>query len=149
MNKIFTLIVGFMIVMFLSVTVYSAPIPVPSKYDLGKQLEEVQWFWRTGRAIDWEAVDNQSVVIKTTPGRYYLLILTVPSYNLPFEINRIGITNNRSQVKRGIDSVIVWGPGRGYYNTYPIERIYKIDGLKNMQDIVNQLKAQKGETHNY
>jgi hypothetical protein len=148
MNKIFAIFVGFIVAMFLSASAYSAPVQIPAKYDLGKQLEEVKWFWRTGRPLDWEAVDNQSIVLKTQPGRYYLLVLAVPSYNLPFEINRIGLTNSRSQIHEGIDSVIVWGAG-GYYQTYPIERIFKIDGQKKMRDVVNQLQAQKDETHKY
>ena len=146
MNKILTVLAALVFAMFLSTFANADPIQIPAKYDLGKQLEEVHWFWNVGY-IDWEAVDNQSVVVETSPGTYYLLVLTIPSYDLPLEPNRIGITNSGSQVKEGLDSVIVWSPAH-YYNKYPIERIYEIKGSKQMRSVISQLQGQS-ETHNY
>jgi hypothetical protein len=147
MNKILTMFLALVFTMFLSAFTFANPIQIPAKYDLGKQLEEVQWFWNVGY-IDWEAVDNQSVVVETSPGHYYLLVLTVPSYDLPLVQNKIGITHSGSRVEEGLDSVIVWSPAH-YYNNYPIERIYKIKGSEQMRAIISQLQGQKTDTHTY
>jgi len=147
MSKILTMLSILVFAVFLSASAPASAIQVPDKYNLGNQLEQVHKFWRT-RIIDWEAIDTQSLVIETSPSHYYLLVLSIPSYDLPMKMNRIGITNSGSSIREGIDSVIVSGAAH-YRNTYPIERIYKIDGSKEMRAIINQLQGQKTETHAY
>jgi hypothetical protein len=147
MNKILSILSVSVLFMFLSVSAPAATITIPDKYNLNNQLEQVHKFWRV-RIMDWEAIDNQSLVIQTSPGLYYLLVLTVPSYDLPFKMNRIGITNSGSMIREGTDSVIVAGAGH-YRQSYPIERIYKISGSKEMRSIVNQLQGEQGEVHTY
>jgi Family of unknown function (DUF6491) len=147
MNKILTILLAFVLTMFLSVSAPAATITIPDKYNLNNQLEQVHKFWRV-RIMDWEAIDNQSLVIETSPGLYYLLVLTVPSYELPLKMNRIGITNSGSMIREGTDSVIVSGAGH-YRQNYPIERIYKISGSKEMRAIINQLQGKRGGTHTY
>jgi len=147
MNKILTILLVFVLAMFLSVSAPAAAISIPDKYNLNNQLEQVHKFWRV-RIMDWEAIDNQSLVIQTSPGLYYLLVLTVPSYDLPLKMNRIGITNSGSMIREGIDNVIVAGAGR-YHQSYPIERIYKISGSKEKREIINQLQGKQAETHTY
>ena len=142
--KIFMALVS---TLFLASFVYAGQIQIPAKYDLSKQLEEVHGFWKT-RIIDWEAVDNQSLVIETSPGSYYLLVLTIPSYELPFKMNRIGITSSGSMIREGIDNVTVSGAGH-FREIYPIDRIYKIQGSKEMRAVINQLQGQKDESHTY
>jgi hypothetical protein len=147
MKKILTILMVLVISVFLNVSAYGGQIQVPEKYSLGNQLEEVNKFWRS-RIIDWEPVDKQSLVIETSPGHYYLLVLTVPSYELPLKMNRIGITNSGSLVRAGLDSVIV-SNGAHSRAKYPIERIYKIKGTQQMRAIVNQLQGETGETQVY
>jgi hypothetical protein len=146
MNKILTTLLAVMFVTFLSVS-SPAAVSIPEKYNLNNQLEQVHHFWRTS-IIDWEAIDNQSLMIEVSPGNYYLLVLTVPAYNLPFKINRIGITHSGSMIREGTDNVIVSGAGR-YRQSYPIERIYKVRGSEKMRAIINQLQEKQGETHKY
>lgn len=147
MNKILTTLSILVFALFLNAYTSAAPIPIPDKYNLSNQLEQVHRFWRT-QIIDFEVVDNQSVVIKTSPGHYYLLVLTKSSYELPFQVNYLAITNSGSLIREGLDSVIVRSPSH-YYQTYPIERIFKISGSKQMRDVINQLQGQKTETHAY
>lgn len=148
MNKILTMLLVLVLSAFLNVSVASGgQIQIPEKYSLGNQLEEVNKFWRT-TIIDWEAVDKQSLVIEISPGHYYLLVLTVPSYDLPLKMNRIGITNSGSSVRAGFDSVIVSNGARSRTRC-PIERIYKIKGSQQMRAIVNQLQGETGETQAY
>lgn len=145
MNKIFTMSIAFATFMLLTASTLTAEIRIPEKYSLNNQLEQVHKFWRTN-LIDWEDVDNQSLVVETSPGHYYLLVLTVPSYELPFQWNRIGITSSGSMIREGIDSVIV-PSGAHFRSTYPIERIYKIDGRQQMRAIIDQLQGKKAKTH--
>jgi hypothetical protein len=151
MNKILTTLFTLVLSMFLATAAPAGKIQIPEKYDLGKQLEQVHDFWRT-RIIDWEAVDNQSLIIETSPGTYYLLILTVPSYSLPMDMNRIRITNSGSTIREGVDSVIV--PTGGHMSDkVPIERIYKLKDREQMTAITKQLQGEKkgetGDTHKY
>jgi hypothetical protein len=147
MNKILTILSVFVLAMFLNVSTPAAAISIPDKYNLNNQLEQVHKFWRV-KIMDWEAIDNQSLVVETSPGLYYLLVLTVPSYDLPLKMNRIGITNSGSMIREGIDNVIISGAGN-YQQTYPIERIYKISGSKEMRGIINQLQGKQAEAHTY
>jgi hypothetical protein len=147
MNKILTMLLVFVLAVFLSASAPAATINIPDKYNLNNQLEQVHKFWRV-RIMDWEAIDNQSLVIQTSPGLYYLLVLTVPSYELPLKMNRIGISNSGSMIREGLDSVIV-SNGAHFRQDYPIERIYKISGSQEMRSIINQLQAKQAETHTY
>jgi hypothetical protein len=147
MNKLLTTLLAVVFVMFLSVSSSTAAVSIPEKYNLNTQLEQVHHFWKTS-IMDWEAIDNQSLVIEVSPGTYYLIVLTIPSYNLPFKMNRIGITSSGSMVREGTDNVVVSGAGH-YRQNFPIERIYKISGSKQMREIVEQLQARQGETHKY
>jgi hypothetical protein len=151
MNKRLTILLAVVLSMFLTTSAPAAGIQIPAKYDLGTQLEEVKSFWRT-RINDWEAVDNQSLIIQTSPGTYYLLVLSVPSQSLPMEMNKIRITNSGSTIKEGLDSVIV--PTGGHMrDKVPIERIYKLKDKEQMAAIRQQLQGEKqgetGETHKY
>jgi hypothetical protein len=147
MKKILTILMVLLFSVFLNVSANGGQIQVPGKYSLGNQLEEVNKFWRT-TIIDWEAVDKQSLVIETSPGNYYLLVLMVPSNELPFKMNRIRITNSGSLIRARLDSVIV-SNGAHSRTRYPIERIYKIKGSKQMRAIISQLQGDKGETQAY
>jgi hypothetical protein len=147
MNKILTVLLALVLSMFLTTSSPAGTIQIPAKYDLGKQLEQVHKFWST-RIIDWEDIDNQSLVIETSPGHYYLLVLTIPSYNLPMKMNRIGITNSGSMIREGLDSVIVSNGAYGR-DRYPIDRIYKIEGTAEMRAVIKQLQGENGETHAY
>jgi hypothetical protein len=93
-------------------------------------------------------VDNQSLIIQTSPGTYYLLVLSVPSSGLPMEMNRIRITNSGSTIREGVDSVIV-STDSHMRDKVPIERIYKLKDREQMKAIKKELQGEKDETQKY
>jgi len=86
----------------------------------------------------WIKVDNQSLIIRTGPNEYHLLVLQIPSPYLIFseDISLISPT----VIRAGLDLVQLrdnmW---------YVIERIYKINGHEQMYAIKNQLMENNKE----
>jgi hypothetical protein len=114
-------------------------IQVPEKYALGGQLEQVHSIYRQ-RIMDWEKVDNQSLIIQTSPGTYYLLVLKIPSHELVFR-NSIRFSSTGSMIRAGLDDLIIYSAHMRV--SYPIDRIFKIKGQKQMLAIKDQLTAKK------
>ena len=114
-------------------------IKIPEKYALEGQLEQVNSFYRQ-RIIDWERVDNQSLIIETSPGTYYLLVLKIPSQELVFR-NRIILSSTGSMIRAGLDDLIIYTARMKV--SYPIERIFKIKGREQMQTVRDQLTGKK------
>ena len=114
-------------------------IKIPEKYALEGQLEQVNSFYRQ-RIIDWERVDNQSLIIETSPGTYYLLVLKIPSQELVFR-NRIILSSTGSMIRAGLDDLIIYTAHMKV--SYPIERIFKIKGREQMQTVKDQLTGKK------
>jgi hypothetical protein len=67
----------------------------------------------------WTAVDDDTVIVWTTPWDAYLVKLSFPSHDLPFA-QAIGVTSVGSRVYAKFDAVQV----RGF--RYPIEGIFKL-----------------------
>ena len=126
---------GALIVILLLSGCAAGPIQVPEKYALQGQLEQVNSFYRQ-RIIDWEKVDNQSLIIEVSPGTYYLVVLKIPSPELVFR-NRIFFSSTGSMVRAGMDDLIVYT--EHMKATYPIDRIFKISGTQKMLAVRDQL----------
>lgn len=82
-------------------------------------FEQVKSFSVLSRLHSWQALDDRTVIVWTTPFRPYLVELAFPSPDLKFSLV-IGVTSVGSRVYSGFDSVNVAG------FRYPIENIYKL-----------------------
>jgi hypothetical protein len=115
-------------------------IQMPQKYALEGQLEQVKTIYKY-RIIEWEKVDNQSLIIETGPSDYYLLVLKIPSPELVFR-NRIGLSSTGNMVRAGLDDLIIYN-GAHMRSTYPIDRIFRIKGREQMRAVRDQLTGSK------
>jgi len=113
-------------------------IRIPEKYALDTQLEQVTSIFKYG-ITDWEEVDNQSLILEKGPGDYYLLVLKIRAPELPFR-NRIRLSTTGSMIRAGLDDVIIYNEAH-MKTSYPIDRIYRIKGSKQMRIIRDQLKG--------
>ena len=137
-------IVGIFILALLVSACATGPLKLPEKYSLDGQLEQVTEIYKY-KLIDWDRVDQQSLLLRAGPGDYYLLVLKTPSTELMFT-NSIRLSTTSSMVRAGMDDVILYGPGRIKYH-YTIERIYKIKGRQQMLAIKKQLTEGAEEGH--
>jgi hypothetical protein len=81
----------------------------------------------------WIKMDNQSLILRTGPNEYHLLVLQTPSAYLMFSDN-IGFISPTNVIRAGLDLVQL------HDNiNYVIDRIYKINGHEQMYAIKNQL----------
>jgi hypothetical protein len=111
-------------------------IQMPGKYALEGQLDQVKTIYKY-TITEWEKVDNQSLIIETSPGDYYLLVLKIPSRELVFQ-NRIGLSSTGSMVRAGLDDLIIYNDAH-MRSTYPIDRIFRIKGREQMRAVRDQL----------
>jgi hypothetical protein len=117
---------------------------LPEKYMLDQQLEPVTEIYKY-KIMDWDQVDQQSLILRTGPSDYYLLILKRPSTELMFT-QRIGLTSSSSLIRAGLDQVIIKSAG-SIRVTYTIDKMYRIKGNQKMYAIKKQLREGEGETH--
>lgn len=129
-------IAGMFISLLLASTYVFASGWMPEKYDLDHQLARVPNISSTN-FIGWEKVDNQSMVIQTTPSRYYLIVLSYPAFNLPFTED-IGITGMNLMTRPGYDNVVI-RDATGRWGKYIINRIYKFENKRQAWKIIAQL----------
>jgi len=87
--------------------------------DAGAAYEAVDSFPMLTRPWSWHAVDDDTVIVWTSPFQPYLVELSFPSYDLKW-VEHIGLTSVGSRVYAKFDSVQV----RGF--RYPIASIYKM-----------------------
>ena len=111
-------------------------IQIPEKYALDRQLEQIKSIYKYG-ITDWERVDNQSLILERGPGDYYLLVLKIPAPELPFR-NRIKLTSTGDMIRAGMDDVVFYN-GSNMKQSYPIDRMYRINGTQQMRAIRDQL----------
>jgi hypothetical protein len=111
-------------------------IQIPEKYSLDRQLKQITSIYKYG-ITSWERVDTQSLILERGPGDYYLLVLKIPAPDLPFR-TRIRLSSTGDMVKAGMDDVIFYNSAH-MEQSYPIERIYRIDGREQMRAIRDQL----------
>jgi hypothetical protein len=162
--------------------------PIPEKYALDKQLEQVKeiqnfrmgqgkrpTFIIIGRSMDdssdmsnqsdseesgvdlrpwinqlntvtlsesshqWIKVDNQSLILRTGPSEYHLLVLQTPAAYLMFSEN-ISFNSSTHVIRAGLDLVQL-----DDNMNYVIDRIYKINNHEQMYAIKNQLMEKNKE----
>jgi len=111
---------------------------IPPKYNLDAQLEKVAEISKYN-FMSWDNVDNQSFVLQTGPGDYYLIVLSSPSNKLMFS-ETIEIPDTNAMVKPGFNNVIV--RGNGFKESYIINRIYKFKDYQEVKAIKAQLSRE-------
>jgi len=104
----------------------------PDKY-IFSDLEEVKII-NNWKLHGWVEVDENSLIVRTTPKTSYLLILTRPNYDLK-RAQGIVVTTTAGSVEARFDSVSTLNK-RGI--RYPIARIYKLEEGKDQR---NEIKA--------
>ena len=87
--------------------------------DIAADAEPVESFSLLHRPYSWTEVDEDTVILWTTPFQPYVVELAFPAHDLRFA-EAIGVTSVGSRVYAKFDSLKV----RGF--RYPIESIYKI-----------------------
>jgi hypothetical protein len=90
-----------------------------AEVDPGSAYEAVDSFSMLTRPWSWHALDDDTVIVWTTPFQPYLVKLSFPSNDLKW-VEHIGLTSVGSRVYAKFDSVQV----RGF--RYPIHAIYKM-----------------------
>lgn len=81
--------------------------------------EEIDSFTMLTRPWSWHRIDNDTLIVWTSPFQPYLVELSFPSQDLNF-VEHIGVTSVGARVYAKFDSVQV----RGF--RYPIDAIYKL-----------------------
>jgi hypothetical protein len=85
----------------------------------------------------WTPVDHQSLIMRTGPSEYYLLVLQTPLFEIMFSED-ISIYCMNNVLKAGSDYVEF--PRYNNNVRYTIKRIYKINSLEQMHAVRYQLK---------
>jgi len=124
------------IIMLLASTYAVASGWMPEKYDLDGQLSRVSSIPNT-HYIGWGKIDNQSLILQTSPSRYYLVVLSWPAFNLPFTED-IGITGMNLMTRPGYDNVVV-RQATGRWEKFIINRIYKFENKNQVWQVIAQL----------
>jgi hypothetical protein len=86
----------------------------------------------------WIEVDQQSLIVQTSPREYYLLVLQIPAPELMFSED-ISIYCMGNVIKAGSDYVQF--PDYNANLRYPIVRIYRMNGPEQMSAIRGQLRG--------
>ena len=114
----------------------TAPIGLPEKYNLDYFLEPVDQV-STFKSKSWDQVDKQSIILKVNWDDYYLLILRRPIETRIPSLT-IGISGTGSTIAAGHDMVVVDDSEVKKY--YGIEKIYKLKGKEQVEEIKSQLR---------
>jgi uncharacterized protein DUF6491 len=105
----------------------SAAKPEVREVEPGQGYEQVDSMPMLMRPHSWTALDNDTLIVWTSPFQPYLVELAFPSHDLRFD-QVIGLTSSGSRVYARFDAVKI----RGF--RYPIDSIYKLtrDEAKNL-----------------
>lgn len=110
--------------------------PLPEKYQFD-ELPEVKGFMNW--SIDsWTAVDRQSLIVRTSPSKSYLLILQrkLPSLR---SNNAIALSSTGSRVHARFDTVQTFD--RHFANIpVAIAKIYKLEGKEQRKQVKAQIR---------
>jgi hypothetical protein len=87
----------------------------------------------------WIEVDQQSLIVQTSPREYYLLVLQIPAPELKFS-EYISIYGMGNVIKSGSDYIQF--PDYNVNLRYPIVRIYRINGPEQASAIRDQLRVE-------
>ena len=125
-----------LVLLIMVVSCATTPRTLPEKYNLDNELEAVNKI-STFKVSRWEEVDNQSVILRVNYNDYYLLVLRRPIYAMTSR-HRIGISSTVSTITSGVDRIHVRdNTGTQYYD---IEKIYKLEGKEQKEDIKERLR---------
>jgi hypothetical protein len=132
MIKVFSVFVF----IFMLVSCATTRGPLPEKYNLDNELEEVKQIYAF-TVSSWEEVDIQSVILRANVSDYYLLVLDQPMESRITDLT-IGISSAVSSITPGFDKIYVEHPwGRQYY---VIDKIYKLKGKEQAKEIKERLR---------
>lgn len=138
MRSIIKIISVLAIIIFISACA-TGQIKLPEKYIIDNQFESVSYISKYQPFINWERVDSQSFVLQTAPSDYYFIVLQIPAHDLLFT-EYISISSSGSRIRAGLDRVTVLGQ-TVQYPPYTIERIYKLKGREQVQNIKAQIRG--------
>lgn len=117
-------------------TVPAALDTTGDKYSrLDDQLEQVSDI-SSFNLMNWEAIDNRSFILQTSPSRFYLILLRRRAHGLMFA-ETIAISNTGSMVRPGFDRVTVFSPFQR--EDYIIQKIFKLKDREAATQIRDQL----------
>jgi hypothetical protein len=106
--------------------------PGPGR-DLRGTINQINTVTLSESSHDWIKVDNQSLIIRTGPSEYHLLVLQIVTPYLMFSED-ISFTSSNNVIRAGVDLVQL-----GNNMNYLIDRIYKINSNEQMYVIKKQL----------
>lgn len=110
--------------------------PLPEKYQFD-QLPEVERFSRWS-IDDYTMVDRQSLIVRTSPSKAYLLILQRRVPGIGFN-NAIALTSTGSQIHARFDTVQLID--RHFSSIpVPIAKIYKLDGREQRKQVKTKIR---------
>jgi hypothetical protein len=101
--------------------------------DLQDTINQLNTVTLSESSHQWIKVDNQSLILRTGPSEYHLLVLQIPSANLMFS-DDISFISSTNVIRAGLDLVHLQNN-----MNYIIDRIYKINSHEQMYAIKNQL----------
>jgi|WetSurSiteA1Bulk_404760.scaffolds.fasta_scaffold198368_1 hypothetical protein len=136
--KTIRLSINLAIILFILSACATAPATLSEKYNLDNQLENVPQIFELN-LISWDIVDNQSFILQSNLGDYYLIILESSSNTLPF-CNTINISNTSPVAWPNYNNVIV--NDDGWEDRYMIEKIYKFRDYSQVESIKAQLSRE-------
>ena len=99
---------------------------------LGDSIARRDTFTLSERDNEWIRVDDQSLILRHGPDKFYLLVLQRPVHNLMTE-DIISFVTMLNVIRAKKDLVGIGGP------RYVIERIYKIEGNDMLTAVKNRI----------
>lgn len=87
---------------------------------------------------NWNAIDNRSLIVQTSPRDYYLFVLSVPNPDLRFALGVL-ITSSVGQVQARFDTVST--PMDPEMRS-PIDKIYKLSGQAQVKEVTQQIRGE-------
>jgi hypothetical protein len=108
---------------------------LPAKYDLGKELKEIDRI-NTFQLSSWQEIDKQSIILETDFHKYYLLILRNPITGMIPSLT-IGISSTISSITAGFDRIFI--NDNGFTQYYVIDKIFELRDRKQANEIKKQL----------
>ena len=128
---------GIILVSLFLASCATTPLKVVDKYNFDNELKE-ETDINSFRLDSWEAIDYQSLILKTNlKNDYYLVILQRPALNLPYA-ERVGISDTGNRITKGFDNIIVEDSNGS--ESYMIKKMYKLDNRKQAMEIKKKLR---------
>lgn len=129
-----------LVLSILLVSCSGIPPRVDSKYEFPqfKQVDKILSY----DVDSWQAVDNQSLVVQTSPSKFYLLILRRPLHELRFA-EVIELSSTGPSIYAKFDCVKVYSRHCGPDPiAVSIHKIYALQGRQQVQVAKQQIKQE-------